>query len=156
MYTCSEMPVRTTKTLPTAFTYAEARSSGLSKYEIYRRRDAGEFESFGRGLFRQTRTEISDLDLVEIAMRAPRATLCLSTALARHGLSDAIPAAIDVALPRGGRTPATNVPVRWHRFDAATFDIGREHIPLSDEIQIGLYSPERSIIDAFRDRKSVV
>lgn len=45
----------------------------------------------------------ADPDLLEIAYRAPHATLCLTTALARHGLSDAIPARIDVALPRGQR-----------------------------------------------------
>jgi predicted transcriptional regulator of viral defense system len=44
-----------------------------------------------------------DDDLVEIAERVSRATLCLETALALHGLIDAIPAAIDIAVPRRQR-----------------------------------------------------
>ena len=152
VYTNSKMPTKPRKPLPDAFTYAQALSSGLSKNEIYRRRDAGEFELIGRGLFRLSAVELADLDLVELALRAPNATLCLSTALVRHGLSDAIPPVIDVALPRGVRTPATNVPVQWHRFDPATFEIGRELVSLPGDMRIGLYNAERSIIDAFRLR----
>ena len=63
---------------------------------------------------------------MEIARRAPRATLCLVTALARHGLTDQMPARIDIALPRGERARIVTVPVTWHRFAAATFNVGRE------------------------------
>jgi hypothetical protein len=41
-----------------------------------------------------------------VAYRAPRGTLCLVIALARHGLTDIIPPRIDIALPRGSRIPA--------------------------------------------------
>src|SRR5665647_3327129 len=94
----------------------------------------------------------ADTDLIAIAVKAPRATLCLETALARHGLSDAIPAAPDVALPRGTRIPATDALARWHHFAPATFDIGRELLALDGAISIGLYDAPRSIIDAFRMR----
>ncbi len=85
-------------------------------------------------------------------MRAPRATLCLTSALARHGLSDAIPARIDVALPRGQRHPRTQAPASWHAFAADTFDLGRDELRLTDEASIGLYDPPRCIVDAFRLR----
>lgn len=80
------------------------------------------------------------------------ATLCLASALARHGLSDAIPAAPDVALPRGTRTPATEATVHWHHFATATFDLGRGPLTLDETTSIGLYSAPRSIIDAFKMR----
>ena len=85
-------------------------------------------------------------------MRAPRATLCLTSALARHDLTDAIPSKIDIALPRRTRRPPTSAPVRWHAFDPDTFDIGRDILPLTGTYRIGLYGPERSIIDAYRLR----
>jgi len=94
----------------------------------------------------------ADWDLIELAIRAPDATLCLTTALARHGLIDDIPATIDAALPRNQRSPRMTAPVTWHRFDQATFPIGRETLPIHGELSVGLYSPERSIIDAFRLR----
>ena len=68
----------------------------------------------------------ADTDLIEIAEHVPLATLCLETALARHGLIDAIPAAIDIAIPRGSRRPALQSPARLHQFDAGTFELGRE------------------------------
>ncbi|MCC6805841.1 MAG: type IV toxin-antitoxin system AbiEi family antitoxin domain-containing protein [Deltaproteobacteria bacterium] len=140
--------------LPDAFTLQQARKAGLSKREIYRRRDAGEFESIGHGLFRRSGTEPAQLDFIEIAARTPNATLCLQTALARYDLIDAIPAVIDVALPRGTRTPRTSKLAQWHHFDAATFAIEREQLSLTDELSIGIYSADRCIVDAFRMRGS--
>lgn len=138
--------------LPETFTLRQALRAGLSKREVYRRRDAGELEVVGRGLFRVAGADLGTSDLAEVAARAPRATLCLSTALSRHDLSDEIPRALDVALPRGTRPPLTEAAVQWHVFDAATFDIGREALVLSDTMSIGIYSPERCIVDVFRLR----
>ena len=139
--------------LPATFSYTEARAGGLSDRRLYALRDAGLIEQLGRGLFqRADAVGHADPDLLEIAHRAPRATLCLTTALARHGLTDAIPASIDVALPRGHRHPRTQAPVTWHTFAPDTFAIGRGDLTLTASMAIGLYDQERCIIDAFRLR----
>lgn len=139
--------------LPATFSYSEARASGLSDRRLYALRDAGILEQLGRGLFRRIdAADEADPDLLEIVRRAPQATLCLTTALVHHGLSDLIPARIDVALPRGQRHPRTRAPVTWHAFAAATFELGRDQLSLTMESSIGLYSAERCIVDAFRLR----
>ncbi len=139
--------------LPAVFSYTDAREAGLSSRRLYELRDAGTVEQLGRGLFRRPGTsDNADPDLLEITHRAPRATLCLTSALARHDLSDAIPPTIDVALPRGQRHPRLQAPVTWHSFAPDTFDLGRDELPLSKTMAIGLYGPERCIIDAFRLR----
>jgi hypothetical protein len=139
--------------LPATFSYTQARANGLSDRRLYELRDAGLLEQLGRGLFlRVDAAGDADPDLLEIASRAPRATLCLTTALARHGLTDAIPAAIDVALPRGQRHPRTQAPTVWHTFAPDTFELGREEIRLTAHTRIGLYGPPRCIVDAFRLR----
>lgn len=141
------------RALPAAFTYAQARRGGLTDRTLYRLRDSGAIESIGRGLYRRTDVQASaDIDLVEIAQRATRATLCLTTALARHGLTDEIPAMIDVAVPRGQHRPTVAAPVAWHVFNPDTFDLDREDLALDDQTSIGLYGPRRSIIDAIRLR----
>ncbi|MGS2616340.1 type IV toxin-antitoxin system AbiEi family antitoxin domain-containing protein [Micromonospora sp. LZ34] len=142
------------RALPQTFTYSQAKAAGLSDRRIYRLRDQGAIAAIGRGLYRRNDAEVADVDLLEIARRASSATLCLTTALARHQLIDEIPARIDVALPRGQHQPATAAPVSWHSFDRATFHIGRNELRLDAETSIGLYSPERSIIDAIRLRHS--
>ncbi|SCL28653.1 Transcriptional regulator, AbiEi antitoxin, Type IV TA system [Micromonospora nigra] len=138
--------------LPTTFTYSEALQAGLSEWQLYQLRDQGLIEPVGRGLYRRHDAETADLDLIEVVRRAPPATLCLTSALARHGLTDEIPSRIDVALPRGRHRPSTLAPVAWHSFDPATFEIGRSELPLDSNTSIGLYGPERSIIDAVRLR----
>ncbi len=138
--------------LPATFSYSDARAAGLSKRAVYRLRDEGSIKRIGRGLYRRSDAALSDLDLLAVAARSSLATLCLATALARHGLSDTIPPAPDVALPRGTRAPATEAMVQWHFFARDTFDLGREMLSLDQETAIGLYSAERSIVDAFRTR----
>ena len=144
--------VATLRTLPSSFSYAQAREAGLSHRRIYWLRDHGLIDSLAHGTYRRTDAPVdADPDLIEIAARASAATICLTSALARHDLTDIIPARIDIALPRGHRRPPTAAPVTWHGFTAEKFDIGRKTLPLS-EGAIGLYDAERSIIDAFRLR----
>ncbi|MFA7267020.1 MAG: type IV toxin-antitoxin system AbiEi family antitoxin domain-containing protein [Candidatus Nanopelagicales bacterium] len=140
------------KQLPETFTLADARKSGIAPTTLYRLRDAGEVTTIARGLYRKT-DKPADLDLLEIAIRAPLATICLTSALARYGLTDAIPSAIDIAIPRGTRAPATATAAAWHLFDPDTFTIGRSTIQVEGALErIGLYEPMRCIADAFRLR----
>ena len=134
------------------FSYSQARAAGLTKHRLYKLRDTGVIEQIDRGLYRRADADIGDLDLITAASRIPSATLCLGTALARHGLSDVIPSRTDIAIPRGHRRPATPATIQWHFFDPETFEIGRETIAVGEHLCIGLYSPERCIIDAFRMR----
>lgn len=108
--------------------------------------------ALGGGVYRWADAPPTDDDLVEIAERVPRATLCLETALARHGLIDAIPAAIDVAVPRGSTRPVLRAPCRLHQFDRRTFELGRELLDVGARRPLGIYSEERSIVDVVRLR----
>ena len=143
-----------TKRLPATFRFSEARKAGLSKHAIYRMRASGDLVSLGAGLYRKADVQHAvDTDLIALVLRAPLATLCLASALARHELVDTIPSAVDIALPRGTRPPqAAAPPVKWHVFDPSTFQLGRETVRLDADTSIGMYSAERSIIDAFRLR----
>ena len=146
------MPSPETK-LPDTFTFADARAAGLTPRRLYRLRDQGIIEQVSRGLFHKTGAGwAADIDLIEVATRAPDATICLASALARHGLTDEIPAATDIALPRGTWKPAVGAAVTWHAFAASTFGLGRERLELGSRLEIGIYSAPRSIIDAFRLR----
>ncbi len=130
------------------FTHAQARRLGVSDRRLYRWRNDGTIDIIGRGIFAQPGLE-ADFDLIEIAVQAPDAALCLSSALARHGLTDEIPATINIALPRPQRQPRTTAPVTWHRFDEASFGLDRTELAVAPGIIIGLYGRARSVIDAF-------
>jgi predicted transcriptional regulator of viral defense system len=141
--------------LPATFTSAEAKHLGLSRRRLLTLQEEGMIERVGRGIYRRTDAEIADLDLIEIAIKAPQATLCLTSALAHHDLTDAIPGTIDIALPRGEWQPVTSAPVTWHKFAIATFDIGRATHRIDREHEIGLYDAPRTIIDTFRLRHTL-
>jgi predicted transcriptional regulator of viral defense system len=87
-----------------------------------------------------------------MSRKAPRGTLCLVTALARHGLTDIIPPRIDIALPRGSRTPALRETIHVHVFARETFELGRDELNIGDGLSIGIYSPERTLVDVIRLR----
>jgi predicted transcriptional regulator of viral defense system len=127
----------------------------VSRHGLQRLKSAGAIERIGRGLYRRTDEEPADYDLIEIAAKAHHPTLCLLSALARHELTDIIPAAHDIAIPRGTWQPVVSAPVHWHRFDPVTFDEGRMEIRLDDAYPLGLYDASRSIIDAFRLPRAV-
>ncbi len=145
------MPAIAAEDLPPIFTHAAARALGVSDRALYHWRDQGRIEQLARGIFTQPDL-LADPDLIEIAVRAPDATLCLTTALARHDLIDDIPPTINAALPRRQRAPRMTAPVSWHRFDEDTFAIGRDELAVYAELTIGIYNPARSIVDAFRLR----
>lgn len=131
----------------------DAERLGMSRSALYRAAQAGEYERIARGIYRPAEASAADWDWIEAATRRPDATICLTSALAIHDLTDAIPEGLDVAIPRGSRLPATSGAISWHLFAAATFDLGRSEIPIpGSELRIGLYSPERCIADAFRLR----
>ncbi len=138
--------------LPAAFTYTQARAAGISAERLYAYRAKGLVDQIARGLYRWADAPEIDQDLLEIGHRAPRGTLCLVTALARHGLTDIIPPRIDIALPRGGRVPALRETIDVHVFARETFYLGREDLGIGDKLRIGIYSQERTLVDVIRLR----
>lgn len=153
--THQEVPTIADPELPATFTFAEAEYHGVSRRRLQRLQATGAVERIGRGLYRRTDEEPADLDLIEIAAKADRGTLCLLSALARHELTDIIPAVHDVALPRGAWQPVVSAPVHWHRFNVETFDVGRSWMRLDERHAIGLYDAPRSIIDAYRLQSAI-
>jgi predicted transcriptional regulator of viral defense system len=138
--------------LPNAFSYGLAHARGLTDRRLRGLVADGVLERLDYGLYRKADAPPADLDRIGIALRAPEATLCLTTALSLHDLTDAIPTEIDVALPRSRRPPRVSAPVRWHRFHENTFLVGRKMIEVDQGLSMGLYTAERSVIDAFRLR----
>ncbi len=136
------------------FTYSDARRHGVSARHLRAWTAEGLIERLDRGLYLRVgrTTNLLDLELSELARRTPVATVCLLSALARHGLSDAIPSRIDVAVPRGHRTPALHLPIAWHSFARDTFGVGRQELKVAPGLTVGLYDPMRCLVDLFRLR----
>lgn len=137
--------------LAPAFTLEDARAAGFTKDQVYSLLDRDEIERVGRGVY--VRPEVIPPAFTALAAATALrddATLCLTSALVHHDLSDAIPFASDIALPRGTHQPAGLTNVSWHSFDPKTFQIGREHVDAGEGARVAIYSAERTIVDCFR------
>ena len=129
---------------------------GIHPRTLYALRDTGEIEQVGRGLYRlSTAPPLSSPDLVPIAVRIPRAVVCLISALAQHGLTTQVPHAVDIALPSHAQVPKVDgIPLRVFWYPDASFRAGVDLITL-DDLSIRIYSPEKTIADCFKYRNKL-
>lgn len=137
--------------LAPAFTLEDAREAGLTKDQVYSLLAREEIERLGRGVY--VRSDALQPALTALAAAtaiSEDATLCLTSALVHHDLSDAIPFASDIALPRGTHHPAGLSNVSWHSFDPTTFPLGRKRVEAGGGFTVAIYSAERSVVDSFR------
>jgi len=84
-----------------ALTPSTTGQAGLSRSALYRGARAGRLDRIARGIYLPTEASAADWDLLEAATRRSDATICLISALAHYDLTDAIPVALDVAIPPG-------------------------------------------------------
>jgi predicted transcriptional regulator of viral defense system len=129
---------------------------GIHPRTLYALRDTGEIESIGRGLYRlASAPPLTAPDWVAIALRVPRAVICLISALAHHGLTTQIPHSIDLALSSHSQIPRLDrLPVRVFWFSEPAFSAGVQVINI-DQVPIRIYSPEKTIADCFKYRNKV-
>ena len=140
--------------LPTTFTTQVARQLGLHPRDLYRMRDDGELIELSRGVFRQADASTPRWpDLLSVAHRAPTGVVCCVSALAVHDLTDEIPAAVQIAVPRSHRPPRIgHPPTEVFRFAAATFELGLSTVEAAPGENVRVYSAERTVIDLMRLR----
>ncbi|MBC8445855.1 MAG: type IV toxin-antitoxin system AbiEi family antitoxin domain-containing protein [Chloroflexi bacterium] len=135
---------------------AEALRLGIHPRTLYAMRDSGVLERLSRGLYR-----LADLpplahpDLVTVALKIPKAVICLVSALAFHELTTQVPHAVDIALHSQAERPRLDYPpLRIFWFSGHAWSEGIEtHIV--DNTSIRIYGPEKSVADCFKYRRKI-
>jgi predicted transcriptional regulator of viral defense system len=135
---------------------SEALAMGIHPSTLYTMRDAGVLESLSRGLFRLADLPVPDnQDLISIALRIPKARICLISALAFHNITTQIPHEVHCALPRDVHSPRLDYPpIRIYRFSNTSYDQGVETHKLSG-ISVPVYNEEKTLADCFKFRNQV-
>lgn len=135
---------------------SEAIGMGIHPRTLYALRDSGEVVQVSRGFYRLAeKPPLTNPDLVAVALRIPRAVICLISALAHHGLTTETPHSVDVALPAHAQIPKLGgIPLRafWH--SEASFSAGVQTVSI-DGVDVRIYSPEKSIADCFKYRNKI-
>jgi predicted transcriptional regulator of viral defense system len=135
---------------------SEAIRLGIHPRALYALRDASEIEKVGRGLYRLSRSPpLSNPDLVPIAIRIPRAVICLISALVHHRLTTQVPHAVDIALPSHAQVPKLDgLPLRVFWYPESSFHAGVD-LTTIDDVSVRIYSPEKTIADCFKYRNKI-
>jgi hypothetical protein len=144
--------------LPSTFTTGQARAAGVHPRDLYAARDGGELVELSRGgVFRRADAPAAAYpDLLAISLRTPRAVVCLLSAAAVHDLTDELPIAVQIAVPRRTWPPKLDhPPVEVFVWDPATFELGLDSAEVAPGERVRVYSPGRTAVDLMRMRNKL-
>ena len=129
---------------------------GIKPDALYALEARGEVERLARGLFVAAgRPPLENPDFSIVCLRAPRAVVCLVSALWFHDLTTQIPSTIDVAVQRGDYRPrAAWPPVTAYSFSPASYASGIETHAI-DGVDVKVYSREKTLADCFKFRHRI-
>ena len=138
-------------------TSAELIAGGARWEDLYRLRDLGALVELSRGVYRIVDAPATaHLDFVAVCRRAPAAMICLNSAASFWDLTDEIPDAVHIAVPRGSHRPRiVYPPTRVHIFAPGTFSLGRVKQEVESGETITISSRERTVVDLMRMRSRV-
>lgn len=133
----------------------EFKERGITAATLSRMAEKGLVLRLGRGLYQLADADLdTHHSLAEAAKLVPKGVICLTSALAFHGLTDTIPARIWMAIGAKDRKPAaSSIPLKFVRFGEKVLRSGiEEHV--IEGVQIRIYSPAKTVVDLFRYRQS--
>jgi len=132
------------------FTVRQAESAGIDRTTLrYHARPGGRFERVRRGLYRLRHFPSSPHEHVVAAwlpLKGTGAVVSHESALELYGLSDVIPSAVHVSVPRAKRGVRPRSGVRIHTIEG---QLGTEDLRTIDGVPVT--SPERTLVDALED-----
>lgn len=135
---------------------SEALRHGITRYMLYSLRDKGIIEQMSRGVYRLVELPpVSDPDLVTVALRIPKAVICLISALSFHELTTQIPHNVSFAVPRKAHIPSIeHPPTQVYRFAKSAYEAGQGKHQI-DNIPVKVYNPEKTLVDCFKFRNRI-
>lgn len=135
---------------------SQAVRLGIHPRTLYALRDSGEVVAVGRGLYRlASAPPLTHPEWVAVALRVPKAVVCLISALAHYEMTTQIPHRVDIALPSHAQVPRTDrLPIRVFWYPDRAFQAGIDVITV-DQVSVRIYSPEKTVADCFKYRHKV-
>lgn len=135
---------------------SQAIALGIAPRTLYAMRDAGLIRQLSRGVFQLADQEPpGNPDLIRVALRIPRAVVCLISALNYYGITTQIPHQVYIALPQSAEKPRLDFPslnIIWLSEKSYHAGITVQKI---DDVPIQIYSREKTIADCFKFRNKI-
>ncbi|WP_411832894.1 type IV toxin-antitoxin system AbiEi family antitoxin domain-containing protein [Pseudoxanthomonas mexicana] len=134
----------------------EFGDAGITAATVSRLERDGAITRLARGLYRLTDAELGQQhSLAEVAKLIPRGVICLTSALAFHGLTDQLPTHVWVALSKKDWRPRIAYPaVRIVRFPPKLLTTNVEYHMIG-QTPVPIYGVIKTIVDLFRYRRVI-
>lgn len=131
----------------------DMKASGFQTRDIQKLVTARRIVKVKPGLYRLADIRAGETNgLVEICLAMPKAVICLTSALAFHGLTTFIPTAISFAIPRSDKPVGlSHPPNEPYYFSKDQYKSGIEHHETKAG-NIRIYGLEKTVCDLFRFR----
>ena len=137
------------------FTIAEAANCGLDRGTLARLVARGELERVSRGLYAPVGyAGDGHIELETLAARGGKFIVALESALQLHGFTSVSPHELCIAVPKGARQPAVDIPLRVIHVDERFFDVGTIERDVAGT-KVRVYNPARTISDMFKFRRTL-
>ena len=129
---------------------------GVPRTVLKRLVDRGDLMRRSRGVYTAADHEATrHTDLAEVCARAPKATVCLISALEFHELTTQIPHAVWIMINRIGRRPKIDhPPIRVVHASGEALTYGVE-IHAIEGVDVRVTSPAKTVADSFKYRDHV-
>jgi predicted transcriptional regulator of viral defense system len=134
----------------------EINAAGVPQRVLSRMAARGQVRRVGRGLYTGVEASPSvHQSVIEVTKQAPKAVVCLLSALEIHEIGVQAPFEVWIALPAGTHAPkGTGAAIRVTRLSGAAFSEGIETVML-DGAPVRVYSLAKTITDCFKLRSKV-
>jgi len=135
---------------------ADLRAAGVTAATLTRMANDGEVVRLARGLYQLADAELdAQHSLAEAASRVPKGIICLTSALAFHGLTDQLPRKVWIAIGvRDWAPEPSSPPLRIVRMTNALLGDGVETHTI-ESVRVKVFSIAKTVADCFRHRRSV-
>jgi predicted transcriptional regulator of viral defense system len=135
---------------------ADLRAAGVTAATMTRMTNDGEVVRLARGLYQLAGAELdAQHSLAEAAARRPKGVICLTSALAFHGLTDQLPRKVWIAIGVSDWAPEpSSPPLRIVRMTGELLGDGVETHAI-EGVKVKVFSIAKTIADCFRHRRSV-
>lgn len=137
-------------------TTSEILDRGAHFAQLEQLLEEDKIERIKRGLYRLKDDSFTPIrEFVDTCRAIPRAVICLYSALSYYELTTFAPTEMMIAIPQGYHAPKIKYPpLQVFHFSKKQYEAGIDIIK-DNEGTYKIYSPEKSVCDAFRFRKKL-
>jgi predicted transcriptional regulator of viral defense system len=131
-------------------------AAGIPRNYLTRMVRRGQLQKLGRGLYAAETLPASEhISLLEVSRKAPKAVICLLSALRFHEIGTQVPHEVWIAIDVKAWTPRIESPaIRIVRFSGDALHFGIEHRRISG-VEIRVYNPAKTVADCFKFRNKI-